>query len=247
MAGTRVLVLGALNLIVAAGAYYGTWWLADPELRVRVIMHVPLPGVDRDATAGFLVPTQRPGGAAGNPNAVSGPPLAASDRNAQTDRAAFFVGTIVGWELLATVAAFGLAASAGALLGRGGSRALHVGAWFLALVMIAALAWPIGGQWAKYQRITPDVIRYGVGGLAVLAVLGGIMLKRRTVGLTYVAAILLILSAAGSAAALYICVQYDAFEPAELPLPVLPLLCLVFVIQSLWGWILLPLTSRIRY
>ena len=63
--------------------------------------------------------------------------------------------------------------------------------------------------------------------------------------LTYLAAIMLILAAAGSAMGLWIGTSYDAIKPHELPTALMPSMVLVFILHSLWGWILVPIASRI--
>ncbi len=81
--------------------------------------------------------------------------------------------------------------------------------------------------------------------LVVVFALMGLIIRRGEKRLTRLAAIILIVSAAGSALGLYIGAHYDAFESEQLFLPFVAFLAVVFVIHSFWGWVLLPLASRI--
>jgi hypothetical protein len=85
-----------------------------------------------------------------------------------------------------------------------------------------------------------------MAGPVVVCALLGWAIGRGTRGITYVAAVTLVVSAVGSVVGLYLGTLYDAVEPAELPMPLLPFLATVFLIHSIWGWILLPLASRVR-
>ena len=244
---SRLLLLGLVNLLAASGLYYTTWWLADPELRIKLIFHTPLPGMSPQMTAGVLVPP-RPKLSPPPPRAVVGqaPGAAHSVKGVSTD-ALIFVGTVVAWETLATIAACALALSGGTLVGFAESGRWRGVVIILALLALAALGWAMLGLWTKYQRFTPDQLRYDVASLVVLIALMGLFIRRGARRLTFLAAIVLIISAAGSAVGLYIGKQYDAVKPEELPLPFLAFVILVFVIHSLWGWILMPLASRVGH
>ena len=164
-----------------------------------------------------------------------------------TSEAILFVGTAIGWEALATLAACALALSGGTLLGRAGGAGWRRGVLILCLLTLATLGWAALGLWTKYERLTPDLLRYGIAVFVVLVALTGLALRRGEKLLTYLAAIVLILSAAGSVVALCIGSRYEAVNPAELPMPFVIFLALVFALHSLWGWILLPLASRVGY
>ena len=261
---TGVVVLGILNVIVAGGLYYATCWRADPELRFRVLMHTPLPGVDlQEATLpGAVSPT----GEAAEPvwiiseiarqqgqlppDLSPGLPKAARDPKAnartQAAQAITFVGTVVGWEALAIIAACSLALAGGALVGRAGTAGLRLAGIVVGSVGLVAVGWAAYHLWVQYGRLVPDQLRTDIGGLVLLAALAGLLIGRRIRGLTYLAGIMLILSAAGSVVGLYIGAQYEAVKPEDLPLPFFAFAVLVFVIHSFWGWVLLLLASRIR-
>jgi hypothetical protein len=233
-------LLGALNLVAAAGLYYGIWWQVDPELRLRVLIHMPLPGVDIDQAAKALGP-----GGVQSPSRSVGASDAARDIRAQTAQAAWFVGTIVGWEALATASICALALSGGALLAKGGGSRIRAGGIAFGLVALLLFAWQAYALWKQYGRVVPDQIRVDVGVIVLLAALIGLGVARSVRGLTYLGAIMLIISACGTAFAVYVGTAYDALKLEELPLPLLPSLVLVFVMHSLWGWVLLALAPRI--
>lgn len=241
-----LVVLGILNLIAAGGLYYGTCWLADPELRLTLIRHLPLPGVDIDAAAEMLTPSQPQSPGSQTPTIVRPAPSATPSTTGQTARAVLLIATVVGWEALAVITACALALLGGALLGQAGTPGLRLAGVILGLVGLVAVGWAAYGLWGQYGRFVPDQLRTDIGGLVLLAALLGLVFGRGIQGLTYLVAITLILSAAGSVLGLYIGAQYDAVKTQELPLPFFVFLVLVFVIHSLWGWILLPLASRIR-
>ncbi|UCC29101.1 MAG: hypothetical protein JSU86_12965 [Phycisphaerales bacterium] len=261
---TGLVVLGILNVIAAGGLYYATCWWADPELRFRVLMHTPLPGVDlREAKLPSASP---PTGEEAQPiwiisevakqqgrlppdlvpDSAEAPRDLTANARAQTAQAVKFVGTVVGWEALATIAACALALAGGALVGRAGTAGLRLAGVVVALVGLVAIGWAAYDLWVQYGRLVPDQLRTDIGGLVLLAALAGLVIGRRIRGLTYLAAIILILSAAGSVVGLYVGAQFDAVKPEELPLPFFAFVVVVFVIHSLWGWVLLLLASRIR-
>ncbi len=238
-------LLGLMNLAVAGGLYCATWWWADPELRIKLILHTPLPGVDLDATAGVFVPPQSQSSHTQPVNGVSQAPGAASAVEGQTAQAVLFVATIIGWEILATIAACALSLSAGALLRRAGGPVVRRGGLILGLLMLIALGWTAYSLWTEYERFTPHHLRYAMAALVVVSALLGLVIRRDEKRLTHLAAIALIVSAAGSALGLYIGAHYDAFESEQLFLPFVVFLAVVFVVHSSWGWVLLPLASRI--
>ena len=231
------MVIGLVSLSVAGSLYYGTWWRADPEIRLRVLMHTPLPGVDVGQAAAALGPSSAEAPSAHKPAANSAP-IARRD-------AAWFVGTALGWEVLCTLAACALALSGGALLGRGSTSAWRAAGMALGFVGLCIAGWKAYGLWVQYHRFVPDQIRVDVGAAVLIFTLIGAWVARWARGLTLLGAILLILSSCGSVFGLYVASHYGALQPSELPFSLLPLAALVFVTQSLWGWILLFLSRRI--
>ena len=238
-------MLGLMNLAVAGGLYCATWWWADPELRIKLILHTPLPGVDLDATAGVLVPPQSQSSHTQPVKEGSQAPGAASAVGGQTAQAVLFVATVIGWEVLTTIAACALSLSAGALLRRAGGPVVRRGGLILGLLALVVLGWTAYSLWTEYERFTPHHLRYAIAALVVVFAMIGLVIRRGEKRLTHLAAIALIVSGAGSVLGLYIGAHYDAFESEQLFLPFVAFLAVVFVIHSSWGWVLLPLASRI--
>jgi hypothetical protein len=250
----RLVVLGLLNLLAAGGVYYGTCWQADPELRIALITHTPLRGVDIDQAAALLpgsrtqAAQREPGGTAPGP-AVNDPdePVepAAADAPRGASQPGLFVGTVLAWEALCVLSACALALSGGALLARGGRAWRGVGI-IAGVGGLLLLGWQAYGLWQRFEAFVPDQQRLDAGAVVVLFALIGLIVARGARGLTCLAALLVIVAAAGSVFGLHVVRQYEAFDPTRLPISFPWLLILVFVLHSLWGWILLPLAWRIR-
>ncbi|RME41421.1 MAG: hypothetical protein D6788_01275 [Planctomycetota bacterium] len=242
-----LLAVGAVHLLLAGGIYYGTWWWADPELRIRVLLNVPMPDVDlrqfdrmfENAPPPGSTPTVRT-----PPPSRSAPPPDAAET---TRDAALFVGTFYGWEALSTLAAAVLALAAGVHLGRAGGRGLERTG--MALTILLVLAWGAGIYylWSRYGiRYRVVHLRYAVGGLVAVFLCAGMWLSRGHRGINRLSAVLLILSALGTAFGLYVGLRFQAFRPADFPYPFWACVALAFVGQSLWGWLMLPLSGRLR-
>ena len=230
-------VIGLVSLLMAASLYYGTWWRADPELRIRLLMHTPLPGVDVEQAAAALGPSSA--------EAPSAPKPAASSTPAARKHAFWFVGTALGWEVLCTLATCALALAGGALLGRISTSAWRAAGMALGFAGLCFAGWQAYGLWAQYHRFVPDQIRVDVGAAVLVFALIGLWIARWARGLALLGAILLILSSCGSVFGLYVASNYGALQPSELPFSLLPLAAIIFVTQSLWGWILLFLSRRL--
>ncbi len=239
---TRWVALSVVNLLVATGLYYGTWWLADPELRVKLIMHTEFTGVNLNAVAAELIPAKPMSPGAQTPPAAVKAPIATPTVEGPTTLGFMFVATAIGWEFLSTVTICVVALSSGALLHKWGSRKLHIWCALLGVVALCALGWKIHGSWSDYGRFVPDQLRLGIGLLVVAAVLSGLLMGRRAKGLTYLAAFALIFSAGSTVLGLYIGAECDAIKPQHASAM---FLVTVFVLHSLWGWILLPAASRL--
>ena len=235
--GLSLVVIGLVSLSVAASLYYGTWWRADPELRLKLLMHTPLPGVDVGQAAAALGPSSAA--------APSAPKPASSSTPAARKHAIWFVGTALGWEVFCTLAACALALAGGAQLGRVSTSSWRAAGMALGFAVLCFAGWKAYGLWVQYHRFVPDQIRVDVGVVVLIFTLIGAWIARWARGLTLLAAILLILSACGSVLGLYVASHYGAVQPSELPFSLLPLAALIFVTQSLWGWILLFLSRRL--
>ncbi len=248
MRSSRLVLLGLLNLIAAGAVYYGAWWRVDKDyLYLKLIMTTPLVGVDANTSTSFLVPKRQD---ADQPQ----PPPVRQQTETQEPR---FHGvtaqtlipvTAYSWLALATIASCALASAAGAALGSALGSSGRLIALVLALAALAGLGWVGFGVWTEYgMTFPPNHFRAGMGGVILFFVLLGMATARGARGWTRFAAVALILSALGSVAGLYLGTLCGAIKTTEFIVPFLPFLAIVFVIHSLWGWILLPMASRIRH
>jgi len=199
--------------------------------------------VDLNMAAGIFVPrSTEPQEPAPQP-AVEGP-SSSSVVPPYTGRTAQLMigGAAYGWLTLATLAACALSISAGAAIGRiGGSHGRRIGT-LLALTMTLILALAALMVWNRYGRqYLPIHLRIGMGGLVLISALLGLAVGRAARGFARLAAVSLILSAFGTVASLYLGSRCGAIPPAQAA----PLyLALAFFIHSGYGWIQLPILSR---
>ena len=241
---TKLMVVGLVSAAMAVGMYYATWWEADPELRAMVFLHTPLVGLDFNGVATLMSQAIAPGqvaAATGQTSVGATEDVAA----AQLVKAAHFVITILGWEAITTVSILVLALLSGGLIARADAGRLRrvaviVGLFALALVAIAGL-W----LWSRYGRFEPKQLRTDVAAVVVCFGLLGLLFRRGGCKLGRLAAVLLILSAAGSAYALNVLVEFGAVRLQDLTLALLPCTAVIFVVHSFWGWVLLLLAPRL--
>jgi hypothetical protein len=242
---SRLILLAVLNLVVAGALYYGIWWRVDKFIYLRLMMHTPLLGVDIDATSGFLVPN--PAGAPESPPAATDEvgPLPTSGFAPETTQVVM-VATSYGWLTLATFATCVLAFSAGTLFGWRGGQAWRRAGLVLAGIALLVLIGAAFASWSKYgAEYPPAHLRAGMGGLGLIITLIGVAVGRGRRGWLRGAAGATILAGVGTALAVYLGTLCDAIKPDELPVSLIPFLFVVFAVHSLWGWILLPIASRI--
>jgi hypothetical protein len=242
-----------LNLIVAGALCYGTWWRVDPYLYMTMMLHTPVPvqGVDLDEAAthilgispeesGSTVPM--PAADADSPLPAPNPPERTQQYRSDTAQAVIF-GSAYIWLALATIACCVVAASGGASLGRAGGRPIRTFGVIAASGGMLALVYVVYQMWGEYGwQYRPTHWRTGMSLLVLLTAFAGLVVARGARRLTRLAAVLLIVSAAGSVAGLYLGAQAGAI-PVEQSTPMF--LALVFIIHSLYGWILLPVSSRV--
>jgi len=242
---SRLVFLAVLNLVVAGTLYYGIWWRVDKYINVRLILAIPLTGVDADSATGFLAPN--PPSAAESPAADTNEvgPASTSEFTPKTTQV-MMIATAYGWETLATVATCVLALSAGTLLGRAGGAGWRRAGIVLTCVVLLALIGAVYATWTRYGAGYPTAhLRIGFGAVGLLVALVGLALGRGMRVWLRGAAWATILAGVGSAVAVYLATLCDAIRPDELPLSLIPFLFVVFAVHSLWGWILLPIASRI--
>ncbi|MGB2986140.1 MAG: hypothetical protein WBE26_09685, partial [Phycisphaerae bacterium] len=232
---SRLVLLGMLNLIVAGGLYYGTWWQVDKFLYLKLMLNTPLPIGDIEAPSSFLVPNLTDAPKTQPSPKIEGDPTTLPRFTGQTAQVILWVSAY-GWLSLAVIANCALALAAGSSLGRSGGSTWRVFGFIFLIAAVAGLAWIGHEQWVRYgTEYPPDYWRAFMAGPVLVCVLLGLATGRGTRRWTYVASIMLILSAIGSVVGLYLGSQCGAIKPAELPVSFLPFLAIVFVIHSVWG------------
>lgn len=236
-------VVALLNILVAGALCYATWWPADKFIYLNFVLHTPL-DVDVDAAASAIVPSL-----AANPSAADleeEPPENSFAPPAIVGRTAQIVIAATGylWLMLATIACCALGLAGGAGVGHTGGSTLRGAGAVLSLAVVLGLAWAGYSVWSEYgSEYPPDKLRAGMAGLVFLSVMAGLAIGRAPRGLSRLAAVILILAAVGSAVALYLGRLCGAVDPEYSSILSLGI---VFVVHSLWGWILFPIASRVR-
>jgi len=237
----RLAFLAFGSLIVASAMYFGTWWRVDPFLSRILLLKTPVDMDPQQMAMLFGV----------GPVEVKAPNTTASRVDTDstpvrwTGHAArnIIVGGAYGWLTLTTLAVCLLALASGAAFGRlrPAVRAVSPLLFLLILIPLGVAAWYV---WKNYgMKYLPEHLRIGMGGLAVLAwVLGLMLIRRRIRGSTRFAAIFFIIASCGTAAAIYLGTQTGALESAQFTIPVI---AAVFAGQSLWGWIMLIASRRL--
>ncbi len=265
-ASIGVVVLGFFNWIAAAGFCYATWWPIEEYIVVNSAMRTPFQSdLDLDAAAAAMFGTiATPGGA---PRPLLVPPLRdsapsqAESTPAKKDAFAkpeppkpvsrfdvrtsqLVIGiTATGWLVLATAACCALAAAGGAGWGRAGGKAVRVLGTILALAAAALLVWKGFELWTQVGKdVSPARLRPMATALAGLAAATGLALGRNVRGLSRLASILIILSAFGSVAGLYLGHLAGVIEAGQ---ATALFLAIVFVAHSLWGWFLLFFAPKV--
>lgn len=225
----RWLIVGLINVLVAGVLYYGVWWRVDRDIVYpALILHSTIPlgsfGVQYSADGSELVATKPT------------PPKI----DAHTIK---LWSAAYGWRTLMPIAFCMLALSAGALFGRffgpGGRR--------IGFILFAAAL--LGLAIAVYVTLNRDGMQYKVsafrwflGCVAGTLLLLGVSIGRGVRGLAKTAALFLVLAATGCAVGMYMFRDLGVLEPKQ---ATTTMIALVFVVVSLWGWILWPVASRL--
>jgi hypothetical protein len=202
----------------------------------------PIVGVDAEAAAGALFPALATG-------AETAPTLPSEEEPVDTPKFVGKTATIIivaagyAWLTISTIAACALALSAGAAFGRAGGPPIRQFGVILAGGGALLLAWLAFDILSEYDRgFPPSYLRAWMAGLVCLSALIGLAIGRGVRGLTRLAAVTVILAAVGTAVGLYFGGQCGAIS-AERSTPLI--LLLAFIVHSLYGWILLPLSFRL--
>ncbi len=228
-------LLGFVTLGVAGLLAYVTWWQIDSFLYRTMAMKTPIPGVDLNQVAGMIAPA-----------ASSGAPPAAAAPVAPggLDATASIILAAYSWLTCATIASCVLAFSGGALLGRAGGSALRLVGTLVAVGGAGWLAWEVYRDLTDFgSGYPPNHLRAGWCAFVVVMAFVGLAWGRNVRGLTRLAALALIVSALVTVAGLYVGGQHDALSPER---TTSTYMITAFVVHSLYGWILLPISFRIR-
>jgi hypothetical protein len=269
--GGGVVLVSVLNLVVAGGMYYATWWRVDPFLYITMMKKTPIDVPPDFGSSGFFVPRPvrvdkaRPGNAppfprGDAPGELEGAPGDATreegdraDAKSAAQSAARWGGKTAqvmipaaayGWLTLATAGACALALAGGAGFGATGGRTLRLIGMILTLGLIAGLAFAVFKVWSQYgMTYKPDHLRMGMGALILLFATAGLMMAGHVRGLTRLAGAMVILAGVGSAGGVWLWSQCGALEAGQ---AIVIMMALVFAAHSVWGWILFPLAGRLR-
>ncbi|MBI4716409.1 MAG: hypothetical protein HY763_01265 [Planctomycetes bacterium] len=257
---TRLPLLGLLNLLAAGAFCYATWWPADRYLYLKLTFKTP--AIDVNAVAQmFNIPMDANGGGGGE-NRLDADPFAldefgGSESHGAAAATGSAAGTVprftgktaatligasaYGWLTLSSISVCALALAAGAAWGRSGWVPRRI-AVVLAAGGALALAWGVYDVLSRYgHRFPTNYARFGTAGLGVWFVLLGLAIARAPRGLSRAAGVLLIAAAAGSATGLYLGAQCGAVAAEQSNAL---FLALVFMVHSLYGWLLWPLARR---
>ncbi len=239
---TPWIILGLLNLLAAGGLYYAAWWRVDPFIYLTLMLKTPV-DMDLDQAAGIFVPRNHEPREPAAPPAAPPLPVSVASSPWTGDTVRKVMGAAAyGWLTLATAAACALALSSGSAFGRIGGLPWRRAGIVLGGTLTLVLAVAAFVVWNEYGRkYLPSHLRFGMGGLALWMALIGLALGRAARGLARFAAITLILSSVGTVTGLYLGSQCGAIPPEQST----PLyLAVAFLIHSIYGWIQLPILSR---
>jgi hypothetical protein len=250
-AGKSILILGLLNFAVAGTLYYVIWWRVDPFLAVNMVLKTPIiadiPQADLEAAVSqmFGMPLQTRREAAADVTADSD---AARSRWSGGTTQRIIPGAAYTWLTLATMGYCFLALAGGAAFGAGlaPGELKRLAGLLLTLFLVGGLAY--GGYiiFTKYRTGYPvEYLRYGMGGLALLAAALGLALSPQGRGLRRairLASYCIILSAIASVLGVYLWREAGAIEP-QYATPAM--LALIFAAHSAWGWLLFIFSFRL--
>lgn len=249
------IVVGLLNVLIAGGLYYGTWWKGDRFIYETFVWTTPVPGMDIDLLMDQLFPGYSAAEALadGRPESEGGGEFPAENAGETATAAPRFVGqtattvigvTAYGWLTMSTISLCALALAGGIAIVKVGGAALQRIGLILAVGGALLLTWQAYDVYTEYKMaFPPTVLRYGMGALVIWFLSAGMAFNRAHLGIMRLAAIALIVAGACTALALYLGHQCDVIEK-EWAGPIA--LLLVFVAHSLYGWILLPISARLN-
>ncbi len=218
---------------------YASWWEIDKKvIYITLMTHTPIGGIDMNQLGNmFGVPPSTV------PSAAQPSPDMATSVWGMEMTQATMAGSAYGWLTFATIAYCALAFSGGTAIGKFGGSILRRGALVLLGLCVMGFAWGVYTVLNQYgQQYPPRLLRTGMCALAILAMLAGLSRGRHVKRWSRIAAFSLIVSAAVTVVALYLGHQCAAIDDKF----VTPLyLATIFAIQSAYGWLLWPISSRL--
>ncbi|MCH8250871.1 MAG: hypothetical protein IID36_00310 [Planctomycetes bacterium] len=251
-------IIALMNLAIAGGIFYVTWWQVDPDVTVTLEWQTPVIPVEALAQLGVFF-----GVRASDP--ADEPPAEDSD-TASADETPVFEGAtaaaVMGgasytWLGAEMVAAGLLALSAGAGLGGLLTSRIRQGARIVAGVLLLYFFVHVAWVWMENRTGFPiTAARDAWGILIALLLIFGAGIGRRGRGFGRVAGVAVILAGLASAAGLYLFTLCDASWHPEtviagaasamgLDASSLTFAVIIFVIHSLYGWVLLGLAANL--
>ncbi len=229
-----LLPIGMLSVLIAGAMAYASWWEIDKKVIYMTLMtHTPIEMDMSQLGQMFGLP---------NPPAPTVvPPVSASRWDIKTTQA-IMGASAYGWLTFSTIAYCALALSGGAAIGKSRGTLFRRLALVLLLLCIGGLGWGVYTVLTEYgQQYPPKLLRAGMCALALIAMLLGLSRRRNVKRWSRLAAFAIIVSSAMSVLALYLGHECAAID-AELATP--KYLATVFAIQSIYGWLLWPISSR---
>lgn len=231
--GRRALIaiLGAANLAAAAALYYVAWWPIDNWMVETYLLEAPFVPASEMAQFARLFrinPAEVRNGAADSaqlppppvePPALNSLPAPWLDRTPWRIRipgryqAPLTTVAMYGWLTLAALAVWTLALAGGACVGAaGGWRIRSVGKVVAPVGVVALAAWGAYVWVTKQTQFSVDDGRLAIAGVAAVCALAALASGRHPVGWVRVAAIMVILSAMGTAAGLWLAACCDTLS-----------------------------------
>jgi len=241
------LILGALlNLAIAGGIYYVTWWKADPHIYMVFMQRLPLdvPSEFASNPLGFSAATFEAMERAAEEAAPAVDESAPGPRWSGKTAQAIIPVTAYAWLTFATASACALALAGGAWLGLAGGSTVRMLGLVGVVAMTAFLGYAGYNVWQESQRMfEPNQLRRGMGMVALLFALIGVSLAARARGITRFAGFTVVVAAFVTGAAVWLWAQSGAldFQYAHWTKP-----GAAFAIHAAWGVVLLVTASRMR-
>lgn len=232
-----LICFGLLQLLVAGGFCYATWWPVEEFIVVDGALHTPIPDLNLDLAAqemfGGLV-SNRPGmppGEVTKAEVVHADPSAFSP---ETTQKVIWISA-GAWMVAATLSCCLLALAGGCAWGRVFSRSLKFLFVLLTLAGAGWLGWMVWQLWLEHgTNVTPQMLRDEISTLVVVFVLVGLTWGGSVRGVSRTAAVLVILSSLLAVAGLVLWKMCGALEGT---LASYPTMAGIFVAHAFWGFI----------